>query len=95
MLTLHTIKLSNAICCAMQLDDPGMRQEFGFPKESFRMLKSGLRFTGTLDDLEKLARHMSREDGWDISPSLSRACNKRAAEIVMFVKEQRAGKDLP
>lgn len=91
--TQHTIKLSEAICCAMQLDDPNMLREMGFDPDAFRALRHGVKFTGTLDEIAKLADCMKRENGWDMSPQLISACNRRATQLETFVRETRAGMD--
>ncbi len=89
----HTIDLSNAIVCAMQLDDSGMRKELGLGDTAIKRLRRGYKLT--VDVIERLAKHMTREAGWDLNPATIHTCNKRAKELQVFVAEQRAGKDLP
>lgn len=90
----YTIKVSEAVCCAMQLDDPNMLKELGLPDDSYKPLKNGCKITGTLDELDRLAYHMTRESGWDYSPQMIYACNQAAKKLKMFIAEKRAGKDL-
>jgi len=93
--TQHTIKLSEAICCAMQLDSEPLLREMGFDPDAFKMLRRGVKFTGTLDEIAKLADYMARDAGWDLSPQLISACNRRAEQLMTFVRETRAGADEP
>jgi hypothetical protein len=77
----------------MQLDDRGMRAELGINGIKFQ--RGGkCTITATLDDIERIARHMTRDTGWDLAPATIYACNKRARELRTFVAEQRAGKDV-
>lgn len=94
-MTLYTIKLSSAVVQAMQLDDRGMRKEFELDKEGYKPLKRGAKITGTLDQLAKLAYHMTRDGGWDAPPATIYACNQAAKKLSKFIEEKRAGKDLP
>lgn len=92
--TLYTIKISTAICCAMQLDSHAMIREMGFDPIAFKNLRrSGMTFTGTIDEIAKLADNMKREDGWDMSLQLASACNRRAEQLETFVRETRTGAD--
>ena len=95
MAPLFTIKLSEAICAALSLDDKETRRAFGLNEDGFKMFRrNGATYTGTLDEIEKLAYHMTRETGWDLPAQTMAACNRRAKQLETFVREQHAGKDL-
>lgn len=92
---IYTIRISEAICAAMALDDTNLIKEMGLPVDGFKSIANGVKFTGTLAEIERLADYMKRSDGWDLPPQTIANCNKRAAQIMAFVRETRAGKDLP
>ena len=94
MATLYTIKLSEAICAALSLDERELRREIGLSNDGFKLKRHGATYTGTLDEIAKLADYMKRDSMWDLPPQSIAACNRRSKQLATFVAEQRAGKDL-
>jgi hypothetical protein len=74
----YSIKISEAVCCAMSLDDPAMQKQYAL---TWKMLRHGMRATGTAEQLEQLAYHMTRESGWDLAPQTIAACNRQSKAI--------------
>lgn len=93
--TQYTVKVSTGIASVMQLDERECRKSYGLTEDAVKFQRSCVKVTGTLDELESFVDHMTRDSAWDFSPQMIAACNKRAKEIRTFIKEQRAGKDLP
>lgn len=86
----YSFHMTMAVACAMNFDDVGLRREMGLVDAEIKQLKNGYRITTTLEELAKLAFHMTREDGWDMPSQTIRACNHAAIKLRTFIAIQRS-----
>lgn len=83
----YTWKISSAVACAMNFDEQELRVSY-VGSATVKRLRNGYRITGTLEQLKTLAFHMTREEGWDLSPSTIYACNQTAKKLREFIADK-------
>lgn len=88
----YTTTVTPAVSCALQLDSPEHRTGYGFEANAIKRagIRGRYKVTGTLDQLEGLAHHMTRESGWDLSPQTIAACNRAAKKLTTYVRVMRS-----
>lgn len=84
---LHTTTVTAAVACALQLDSPEHRASYGFEPGAIKRvgMRGRYKVTGTLDQLEGLAQHMTRDSGWDLPQQTINACNRAAKNLRTYV----------